>query len=59
VGMQGSAGDVRQASGGGVTVPSRIHSVTQQYIGHIHHLQQAHELWDQACMLATSPSHAG
>ena len=31
-----------------VSVPQRVHSVTQQYLGIMNYLNQSHDIWDQA-----------
>ena len=54
--MQGSQGDGTTkptAAAGNVSsttgcVPTRIHSVTAEYLKHMHYLYQSHDLWDQA-----------
>jgi len=35
-----------------VSVPQRIHSVTQQYLGIMNYLSQSHDIWDQADLKA-------
>ena len=46
------------AAGNVVSLPARIHSVTQQYLSFINNLYQCHELWDSAIAL-TKESEPG
>lgn len=57
---QGSGNGVEQRSSGvtnggtgtpasgSISVPARVHSITQQYLAHMSNLYQCHELWEQA-----------
>ena len=36
------------STGNSVSVPTRVHQITQHYMSHVHNLVQCHELWEQA-----------
>ena len=43
-----TTGAANNGSGASVSVPTRIHQITQNYISHVHNLVQCHELWETA-----------